>query len=414
MNRQFFLFTLTHFLALLLVLVLAPILPASADVIDDFTYALPSGGYRASTVGGGIQTGIPTFRVIGGTRDTTITATLPAITETLVDSPIFSELELITSQNNGGSIELHYLPPFPYDATLGGEAVIQVQVSRMAAGASLRVLLEDGAANVGVAALSTTIFGATPGTDFATYYFPVDVATFGSLVDLTSIRHIRVALIDSAPGFYIFTDILIEPIASTTVTWSDAYTLETRGGFENPLVLLGFNPQPDPPGQDPFLDLSDPTQAKLQITGTSAPSFEVWIAVGGVGPQPYTIDPSGQLNTGEFEFGFENGASFVATLSVQASSGDLVPGSWVWFNPQPDPPGTPDDWLGFSFDVTGGGSPQDVVIVLEISEGGMPLSMSLPASVPSFSVWGWLLLAGGFAVTAGLALTRGSFSRSRE
>ena len=386
--------------------------PASADVIDDFTHPLPTGGYRADTVsgvGGGSQSGIPTFRVIGGSRETTITATLPAVTETLVDTPVFSELELLTSQNSGGSLELHYIPPFPYDATLGGGAVIEVQVSRMVAGASLRVILEDGSSNVGAAALVTTLFAATPGTAFATYYFAVDTATFGTLVDLTSIRHIRVALLDTAPGLYIFSDILIEPIATTTVTWSDAFTLETQGGSENPLVLYGFNPQPDPPGQDPFLDLSDATQAKLQITGTSAPSFEVWLAVGGVQPQPFTIDPTGQLNTGQFEFGFENGASFVATLSVEASSGDLVPGSWVWFNPQPDPPGTPDDWIGFSFDVTGG-SPQDVTVVLEISESGMPLSMGIPVSVPSLSFWGWVLLASGFAEIARRGLTRRSSS----
>ena len=123
---------------------LALSLPASANVIDTFDHPLPVGGYRADTisgVGGGTQTGISPTRVIGGFRETTITATLPAVTETTADTPVTSELELLTSQNNGGSLELHYTPPYPYDATLGGGAVIQVQTSRMVAGATLEVTL---------------------------------------------------------------------------------------------------------------------------------------------------------------------------------------------------------------------------------------------------------------------------------
>jgi hypothetical protein len=111
-----------------------------------------------------------------------------------------------------------------------------------------------------------------------------------------------VSISDSSPALYILTDILIEPVVGSTVAWSDAYALETQGGFEDPFVLLMFIPQPDPPGDS-------------------------------------------------------------------------------------------DDTVGFAFEVTGStGPPQDISIVLEIEEEGVPLSFTI-SSAPSLSVWGSTILA---------------------
>ena len=82
-----------------------------------------------------------------------------------------------------------------------------------------------------------------------------------------------------------------------------------------------------------------------------------------------------------------------------AAPGAIDPGSWVGFNPQPDPPG---DVLGGAFSFTERGDPD---MGLRISIDGQALDFAMKPGVPEPSAWA-LMLAGFGGIGAMLRTRR--------
>jgi hypothetical protein len=169
------------------------------------------------------------------------------------------------------------------------------------------------------------------------------------------------------------------------------FALTTSGGPINPGVIVGFNPQPDPPGDGDdgaliaLLNPADPVLFSPARGGSF--SFLIGLLMPGDGSVlPLPDAPNGDGMTAErFMLDghlFEIGLAF-------SGPGAIDPGSWVGFNPQPDPPG---DVLGgaFSFNVEG-----DPFMGFNISIDGNALDFALAPGVPEPSAWGLMLLGFG-------------------
>jgi hypothetical protein len=178
--------------------------------------------------------------------------------------------------------------------------------------------------------------------------------------------------------------------AAPVVDWADAFRLEPSGGLTDPVVLIGFNPQPDPPVRITTLDLRDPTAPRLVITGQSNPqTFVLFLAigVGELNGDPTSMDfdlpplPGADLSS----YGFRatgDGSVHDVLLTFSTSSAGIIDGtSIVGFNPQPDPPGNfgAFDVMGLEFSFT---TLSDAIVTLQITDqAGAPLSLTA-AAVP--------------------------------
>lgn len=185
---------------------------------------------------------------------------------------------------------------------------------------------------------------------------------------------------------------------------------EQPAGFLNPGVLVGFNPQPDPPGTPPtLLSLDDPTVASFgnSFNGPGANTYRLYLSFLGIGAAalpdinqipPGPCRPSTDSNAGcpanfyttAFSFGTMVGDTR-HTFDVALGFLGNFDGGWSSFNPQPDPPGD-----GLFVDIGFAGDPQ---FFLSVSEDGRALSF---AAVPEP---GTLSLLGGALVLL-LALGR--------
>jgi len=159
-----------------------------------------------------------------------------------------------------------------------------------------------------------------------------------------------------------------------TANWAEAFEFRTAGGLENPGVLVGFNPQPEPPaGTAPTaVDMSFPSSATLTIpdVAVSNGKAQVLFAV----PDSYSIGNIGDLVGRTLSLQ-------VSQLSVQDvfftmttdSGGSPAPGSLVMFNPQPEPPA---GWIGvgFEFEFT---SNSAATLSVQMGTGAQPLSFDL-------------------------------------
>lgn len=167
------------------------------------------------------------------------------------------------------------------------------------------------------------------------------------------------------------------------------FALQTSGGPINPGVLVGFNPQPDPPGTpEPFLDLANPLRPSI-IQEADGSVFKFELSFTGLDAGlllPAVQKPNADGRT-SFQFVLGDGSVFVADLTFSGPGG--VSG-WVSFNPQPDPPGSP---IGYTVTFRG-----DASVALQLSENGTPLSFS---AVPDASTWA--LMGLGFAAVGALA-----------
>jgi len=133
------------------------------------------------------------------------------------------------------------------------------------------------------------------------------------------------------------------------------FALQTSGGpVVNPGVLVGFNPQPDPPAVRKAIDLSDPTLPSV-LTGLGdtrdlqflfalqAPltTGSHWSFVLASPPDPENV---------AFDVKFGDFTMFHVTGRAAISDGGrLDPASLVGFNPQPDPPGFQSFGVALSF-----------------------------------------------------------------
>lgn len=146
--------------------------------------------------------------------------------------------------------------------------------------------------------------------------------------------------------------LLLAPTATAaSVDWSEAFALQARGAGLDPAVLVGFDPQPEPPvDARAALDLADRTSPVLVLRDQSNPPgglqlFDFFLAID-VGQTiaivpcflPSDLDPRLEL---EVRSDTATGPLLFTLLAdFSTSSGGIVDrGSVVGFDPQPDPPG---------------------------------------------------------------------------
>jgi hypothetical protein len=199
-----------------------------------------------------------------------------------------------------------------------------------------------------------------------------------------------------------------DPVQARPVPWLQAFELAGSGGLVNPGVLVGFNPQPEPPARiaelsfaanpmpdlyppDPILTLRDQSQ-----TEGDPQLFDVFLALGvpmvdlsfsapviaaGVpGVRTEARTSSGDL-------------MFQILLDLSSSSGGIVdPASLVGFNPQPEPPaGYGSGVFGMSFAMT---SLSDVMLRLQVFDAdGNPIALRAVPEPPALAALGLALLA---------------------
>lgn len=185
------------------------------------------------------------------------------------------------------------------------------------------------------------------------------------------------------------------PIFAPNYTFGDGakgFALTTFGGPINPGVIVGFNPQPDPPGDGDagaliaLLNRANPVLSSPSTGGSF--TFLIGLLMPGDGSViPLPDAPGADGRTGErFTLGdhlFDIGLSF--------GPGPVDPGSWVGFNPQPDPPG---DFIGGAFSFGGAADP---FMGFNISVDGQALDFALAPGVPEPASWGLMLLGFGAA-----------------
>lgn len=213
---------------------------------------------------------------------------------------------------------------------------------------------------------------------------------------------------------------------ASTANWGTATPVEVRlgpvapplagemqagvGAPENPVVLFGFNPQPEPPPQGVILSTEvTPSSVDKMLTGVDAQQlFQMLV---GVRMEGMTVDLFMPPVAGPFG-GFSVFADIgVDTLELRfgLSTGFGGLGSDpVSFNPQPEPPprfGAGFDTAGLDFGLAvplafGGWRAQleadEVMLRLQVFDGnGAPLALAPAAQVPA--------PAAGLALAAALA-----------
>jgi hypothetical protein len=169
----------------------------------------------------------------------------------------------------------------------------------------------------------------------------------------------------------------------------------TEAGYMNPGVLVGFNPQPDPPGIqfdgkyavssvkfDRELDVGvvigvgDPVYdvATIEVVDERGGATLVW----GKGAEDKFFPPGPCF---DLRVTFEKGAEMTLHIDIDTSEGGYVdPGSLVGFNPQPEPPGDrdPGEAVGFNPQPDPPGNPAYVQIDLSAyARGGATLDVGL-------------------------------------
>ena len=113
-------------------------------------------------------------------------------------------------------------------------------------------------------------------------------------------------------------------------------------------MLVGFNPQPDPPGDNAGIDLSDPVDPSITQALGGPQAMTVLFGLHGPGGDPFTFSDTGGAPNSDGVFKFMaagDGSVFQVTFNISGFDG-----SWAAFNPQPDPPGDfGDSTVAFSF-----------------------------------------------------------------
>ena len=174
-----------------------------------------------------------------------------------------------------------------------------------------------------------------------------------------------------------------------TVNWSSAVPFTVDAGFESPLVLFGFNPQPEPPpGSLTSNSFFDPVTATLELSGIEPTPFLLFTAAEG-GTFAFPPEPIADFDSLTIPFTTTGGSRLFFQFDLtpsgdgDASSGISDP---LFFNPQPEPPPNFDGAIGFQFAFNDLGGIDTVQLSLQVLDAsGAPLALS-PVPVPA-AVW---------------------------
>ncbi len=141
--------------------------------------------------------------------------------------------------------------------------------------------------------------------------------------------------------------VLPQPVSAVPVDWSDSILFQARGGLENPLVAVAFNPQPEPPAYGGTQTSQENGVAVMTAPNVDNPQmFQLLLSINlgsaAGGPQNanvfYPPDPIAPFPSLQYSIATSLGTVLV-DLDFSTSSGGI--GSdvdAVAFNPQPEPP----------------------------------------------------------------------------
>ncbi|MDB5425103.1 MAG: hypothetical protein JWQ29_2519, partial [Phenylobacterium sp.] len=170
----------------------------------------------------------------------------------------------------------------------------------------------------------------------------------------------------------------VKPVNYLFPNGDPGFTLTGHGGPINPGVLVGFNPQPEPPGDvaAPTIDLSNPFAPVITHLAESQ-GWQFQLAITGFGDG--SVIPLPTFSREGFHTTRALLGDHVFLIGLLFGPGAVDPGSLVGFNPQPDPPG---DVLAGQFNFEGAADPF-MAFTMEID--GHPISFSY--GVPEPSEW---------------------------
>lgn len=148
----------------------------------------------------------------------------------------------------------------------------------------------------------------------------------------------------------LFAALNVAHAADSTVAYTD---IETRSGLMSPGVLVGLNPQPEPPGdwwiERYYAELSQSYTERLSTDVVIAIGEErhdvasIWLVDGrdevlvyGKGAEERWLPPGPCF---ELRTVFDDGTELLVSVDIESADGWIDPGSLVGFNPQPEPPG---------------------------------------------------------------------------
>lgn len=166
---------------------------------------------------------------------------------------------------------------------------------------------------------------------------------------------------------------------------------ETKGpGQIDPCWFGGFNPQPDPPGDNAVPDLRDPFAPMFTQPGSGQFSILFGINDDARDPVKFTFDQGspvkGDGSVFKFDFFVMVGQqNFQVVYNIGGFNG-----GWVGFNPQPDPPGFGGDTVGFSFQ----GDPWVTVEIFALDPNGLNLGPLSNTEMPQAPEPSSLMLLG--------------------
>ena len=221
----------------------------------------------------------------------------------------------------------------------------------------------------------------------------LDIGGYNRMLHLRSFN--RLTLIGLALLCLSISSVRAAVLPPLQVDWGNTFTLQTSGGPVNPLVLVGFNPQPEPPGyRGSVLDFGTSSEPTVTANDTfeSDQLFQILFAMEGQGIS-FSNTAGAPDRFGHYEFSALDAAGailFNILFDLTTSSNGVPNGDWVGFNPQPEPPAyLPGQGAAIGFN-TGFTSFSAVTLKLQILDAqGNALNFSeAPAVVPvPAAVW---------------------------